>query len=84
MPELAGFHVKCETLYRQPLSRLTINVDNLSAFDELSLIVDHKVSVMCEGLANLLPSSGIDNNSENLLNRFLLVVGIVLHHALLL
>ena len=27
----------------------------LSMFDELSLIVDHKVSIMREGLANLLP-----------------------------
>ena len=40
---------------RQPLSRLTINVDNLSTFDELLPIVDHKVSIMREGLANLLP-----------------------------
>ena len=46
MPELAGFRVECETLCRQPLSRLTINVDNLSTFDELSPIVDHKVSIM--------------------------------------
>ena len=55
MPELAGFRVECETLCRQPMSRLTINVDNLSTFDELSPIVDHKVSIMREGLANLLP-----------------------------
>ena len=46
---------ECETLCRQPLSRLTINVDKLSTFDELSPIVDHKVSIMREGLANLLP-----------------------------
>ena len=70
MPVLAGFRVECETLCRQPLSRLTINVDNLSTFDELSPIVDHKVSIMREGLANLLPGSDIDNNSENLLNSF--------------
>ena len=86
MPELAGFRVECETLCRQPLSRLTINVDNLSTFDELSPIVDHKVSIMREGLANLLPGSGIifDNNSDNLLNPFLPVVRIMLRHALLL
>lgn len=76
--------MECETLCRQPLSRLTINVDNLSTFDELSPIVDHKVSIMREGLANLLPGSGIDNNSENLLNPFLPVVRIMLRHALLL
>ena len=74
----------CADSHSGPLSRLTINVDNLSTFDELSPIVDHKVSIMREGLANLLPGSGIDNNSENLLNPFLPVVRTVLRHALLL